>query len=143
MKTRWTATRRATTETGNRPAPREPKHMDVMTEYWGDLAGLGNVLLLSRDELDTTASQGLKQQDDGSGSANEELLAAPLSAAPSDAEAAVADSRPLKSVEDATTPSIKRALSTVRAENTKRSEAGQGEHIERASSRRRWFACHR
>ncbi|KAF4039158.1 hypothetical protein GN244_ATG08586 [Phytophthora infestans] len=66
MKTRWTATRRAATETGNRPVPRDPKHMNVITEYWGDLAGMGNVSLLSTDEPDITASQGLMQEDDGS-----------------------------------------------------------------------------
>ncbi|ETK96219.1 hypothetical protein L915_00960 [Phytophthora nicotianae] len=91
---------------------------------------MGNVSLLSTDEPDTTASQGLAQEDDGSGSADEQLLAAALSPVSSDAEA-VEDSRPLESVEDATTPSVKRALSTARAENTKRSKASQGEHIER------------
>ncbi|ETL49589.1 hypothetical protein L916_00950 [Phytophthora nicotianae] len=33
MRTRWTATRRRAMETRNRPAPRAPKRMDVMTEY--------------------------------------------------------------------------------------------------------------
>ncbi|OWZ14735.1 hypothetical protein PHMEG_00011743 [Phytophthora megakarya] len=46
--------------------------MDVMPEYWGDLAGMGNVSLLSTDEPDATASQGLTQENDGSGSAGEE-----------------------------------------------------------------------
>ncbi|OWZ17945.1 hypothetical protein PHMEG_0008031 [Phytophthora megakarya] len=130
MKTHWTATRRGTTETGNRPAPREPKHMDVMSEYWGDLAGMGNVSLLNTDEPDTTASQGLTQKDDSSRSAGEELLVASLSPAPSDAEAAVEYIRLLESVEDATTLSVKRALSTARAENIKRSKASQREHSE-------------
>ncbi|KAG1684422.1 hypothetical protein DVH05_028248 [Phytophthora capsici] len=89
---------------------------------------MGNVSLLSTDEPDITASQGLTQEEDGSGSADEELLVASLRPEPSDTEA---DSRPLEGVKDATTLSVKRALSTARTENTKRSKASQGEHIER------------
>jgi hypothetical protein len=130
MKQRWSTARKAATETGNQPAPREPKHMDVMAEYWADSAGMGNVSLLSTLEADATDICQEAEADERSNAVSGE------SPGHSSAEQASAvtngeDNNDGEAAMNAKGQAIKRAMSAARLTNAKRSKSSQGEHIER------------